>query len=300
MWPAAEYLARRAPTMTAPDGHVIMAERPLGLGDREPHPRLVLIWWRNCHEESTNGGCSATSRCRSCCRNSGPDADRPAAPAVPARMPLRSPLLSTLLCATALAAVALPARRRRRPRRRRTGPDEVVVRYAERRRARRRAHGGAHVRAATRVVKVPPGESVAATARRLQRRAGVLSATPNYIAHASGWVPPDPGNSGTPVGLAGAAVELPARDRRQRAGRVAAPDRPPGAPAARASSSRWSTPASPTPTAGRFRRSPDFSPYRFVQRLRLRGRRPRTRTTTTGTGRTWRARSPRARATAWG
>src|SRR4051812_20926044 len=107
-------------------------------------------------------------------------------------MPLRSPLLSALLCATALcaavpgaaqAAAAAPYK-----------ADEVVVRYA-----------GAHASAAgalprTRVVKVAPGDTVADTARRLRARPGVLSATANYVAHASGWFPPDPGRDGVPSG----------------------------------------------------------------------------------------------------
>jgi len=75
-------------------------------------------------------------------------------------------------------------------------PGEVVVRYA-----------GAHASGArgaaepvTRVVRVRRGESVAAAARRLGARPGVLSATPSYVARASGWVPPDPGSAGTPGG----------------------------------------------------------------------------------------------------
>jgi serine protease len=64
-------------------------------------------------------------------------------------------------------------------------PDEVVVRYA-----------GAPDAA---VVQVRPGSTVRATAARLRRRAGVLSATPNFIAHAS-YIPNDPGPSGTPGG----------------------------------------------------------------------------------------------------
>jgi serine protease len=66
-------------------------------------------------------------------------------------------------------------------------PDEVVVRH------------GPESAPATRVVKVAEGSTVAATAARLRRRPGVLSATPNYIARAS-FIPNDPGSSGQPGG----------------------------------------------------------------------------------------------------
>jgi serine protease len=50
-----------------------------------------------------------------------------------------------------------------------------------------------------RVVKVKDGSTVREAIARLRRRAGVLSATPNYIARAS-WIPNDPGRSGQPGG----------------------------------------------------------------------------------------------------
>jgi serine protease len=49
------------------------------------------------------------------------------------------------------------------------------------------------------VVASRPGETVADAAARLRRRAGVVSATPNYIARAS-WIPNDPGRAGTAGG----------------------------------------------------------------------------------------------------
>jgi serine protease len=51
---------------------------------------------------------------------------------------------------------------------------------------------------AARVVRTLPGESVAAAIKRLRKDRGVRYAVPNYIAHASGFVPNDPG-----VGTAG-------------------------------------------------------------------------------------------------
>jgi serine protease len=66
-------------------------------------------------------------------------------------------------------------------------PGEVVVR------------SGPESAPSTRVVEVEHGSTVPETAARLRRRPGVLSATPNYIAHAS-FVPNDPGRAQTPGG----------------------------------------------------------------------------------------------------
>src|SRR4051794_7968132 len=102
-------------------------------------------------------------------------------------MRLRSTLLPAAVLAAALAAAPAAARA--------AGPadapyraGEVVVRYA-----------GADA-ARTRLVKTRPGETVPAAVRRLQARPGVLSANPDYIAHISGYVPPDPGFTGRPGG----------------------------------------------------------------------------------------------------
>jgi serine protease len=86
-------------------------------------------------------------------------------------------------------------------------PNEVIVRYersatrAVRAAAQRATGAGApHVFAPrTRVLKIRDGESVATTIAQLRRRAGVLSATPNFIARAS-FVPNDPGQPGGPPG----------------------------------------------------------------------------------------------------
>jgi serine protease len=74
-------------------------------------------------------------------------------------------------------------------------PGEVIVRYAPDARA---ASGGA-LAPDTRVAKTRPGQSVAAKVAALRRRPGVLSATPNYIAHAS-YIPNDPGSGAAPGG----------------------------------------------------------------------------------------------------
>ena len=119
-------------------------------------------------------------------------------------MPLRSPLLAILLAlalafpaaaaaddvaGTAGAAdVAGPADAPYRP-------DEVVVRYAS---AHASAAGEDGTR--TRVVRVPVGKSVAAAIKALKAKPGVVSATPNMVAHASGFIPPDPGSANAPAG----------------------------------------------------------------------------------------------------
>ena len=48
--------------------------------------------------------------------------------------------------------------------------------------------------------KIRDGESVAQTIAELERRPGVLSASPNVIAHMSAFVPNDPGQPGSPFG----------------------------------------------------------------------------------------------------
>ena len=87
-------------------------------------------------------------------------------------------------------------------------PNEVIVRYARSADRRVRASvqratgvGRPHVFAPrTRVLKIRDGESVAQTIAELERRPGVISASPNVIAHMSAFVPNDPGAPGSPVG----------------------------------------------------------------------------------------------------
>jgi serine protease len=52
---------------------------------------------------------------------------------------------------------------------------------------------------AAHVVRTRPGETVRAAAARLRRESGVRYAVPNYIAHASGFVPNDPGIGSAPT-----------------------------------------------------------------------------------------------------
>src|SRR5829696_4715545 len=88
-------------------------------------------------------------------------------------------------------------------------PGEVIVRYGPDARA---ASDDAAAAARSAVVRTRRGQTVAEKIGRLRRRHGVLSATPNYIAHAS-YIPED-------GRLAGAPVELRRPVRRQRALRV--------------------------------------------------------------------------------
>jgi serine protease len=170
-------------------------------------------------------------------------------------MPLRSSLLSALLCATALAA-ALPgaAHAAAAPYK----PGEVVVRYA-----------GAHAASAgavprTRVVKVAAGGSVAETARALRAKPGVLSATANYVAHTSGWFPPDPGRTGVPSAwqelqwnfLADTGVNAP--DAWQHL--IDA-----GHPGGQGVTVAVVDTGIAYADRGRFKRSPDFAKFRFVK-----------------------------------
>lgn len=124
----------------------------------------------------------------------------------------RSVLLSGLIAGASLLAQTGAAHAAARPSVEPAGaayvPGEVIVRYAPgtARTARAAAQrgtgtGAPHVFAPrTRVLKIRDGESVQETLGELRRRPGVLSATPNYIAHASAFIPDDPGQAGTPGG----------------------------------------------------------------------------------------------------
>ncbi len=120
-----------------------------------------------------------------------------------------SPLLLAGLLARVL--VQAPAARAAEPANVRSGsayvPNEVIVRYKSSatravRAAAQRATGAGSPKVFapyTRVLKIRDGQSVEQTIAELERRPGVLSATPNLIAHAS-FVPNDQGQPGGPPG----------------------------------------------------------------------------------------------------
>ena len=67
------------------------------------------------------------------------------------------------------------------------------------------------------ILRVPRGKSIWPVIASLRRRPGVLYALPDYVAHAAGWIPDDPGNTHRPQGwqqlqwnfLAAAGVDAP-------------------------------------------------------------------------------------------
>jgi serine protease len=133
-------------------------------------------------------------------------------------MTLRLPLPTLLLALALLAVVRAPVARAddAGPSDARYRAGEVVVRSApELAHAARAGGSGDGVR--TRVVRLEPGESVAAAARRLAAHKDVVSATPNMVAHISGWIPGDPGVANVAGGwqqlqwnfMAGTGVDAP-------------------------------------------------------------------------------------------
>jgi serine protease len=116
-------------------------------------------------------------------------------------------------------------------------------------------------RSGTRVVRVG---NVARAVRELSRRSGVRSVTPNFIARSTGWIPPDPGR-GRSVGgwqklqwnfLPATGVNAP-----EAWANLARAGRPGGKGVVVAVLDTGVAYAD----RGRFRRSPDFSRYRFVR-----------------------------------
>ncbi len=152
-------------------------------------------------------------------------------------------------------------------------PGEVVVGYAPgpeasvaaslQQRMGIRAVPAASPQAGTRVLKLPRGESVADGVAKLRRQRGVAYAVPNFIAHAAGYIPDDPGRGHTRAGwerlqwnfLSAAGVDAP-----QAWSNLIADHRPGGRGVVVA--------VLDTGVAYRnwhkFRRSPDFNHTRFV------------------------------------
>ncbi len=155
-------------------------------------------------------------------------------------------------------------------------PNEIVVRYAPVIRAPKRgvlarvaaltARGGTvAAKARTRILHLAPGTSVAAALARLRRRHDVEWAVPNYIAHASGYIPDDRGRASGPLG---GWQELQWNfdgpygvDAPQAWANLIADGHPGGQGVTVAVLDTGVAYAN----RGRFRRSPDFGPHQFVQ-----------------------------------
>ena len=180
---------------------------------------------------------------------------------------LRLPLLLAGALAAALAltasapAAAAPSYR----------AGEVIVRYA---------HGASQAEAAAalqrtgtaggetagpgaQVLQIRDGQSVRSTIRELDHQPGVTYAVPNYIAHAAGFVPNDPGRGRAAGGWQSVQWNFLA------ANGVDAPDAWSNAAALGAPGGRGVTVAVldtgvAYESRGRFRRSPDFSASTFV------------------------------------
>jgi serine protease len=152
-------------------------------------------------------------------------------------------------------------------------PNEIVVRYAPapaptRALSARVASVSAppvSANAHTRLLRLPPGESVATALRRLRAQRGVQWAVPDYAAHAAGGlIPNDEGTSHTPGGweeLQWNFVGQFGVDAPEAWANVAADGEPGGTGVTVAVLDTGVAYAN----RGRFRRSPDFSPYTFVK-----------------------------------
>jgi len=196
-----------------------------------------------------------------------------ARPCARAASPARATSIALALCLVALAAL-LAARAPAAMAGAAAGyaPNEVVVGYAPS--PPRSAGGVRYARAAlsaeeaapsARVLRLPRGESVAAALARLRRQRGVAYAVPDYRAHIAGdWIPDDEGAGHQPgdwqelqwnfVGPFG--VNAP-----EAWANLIADGRPGGTGVIVAVLDTGVAYAN----RGRFRRSPDFSPYTFVK-----------------------------------
>lgn len=149
---------------------------------------------------------------------------------------------------------------------------EVVVKYAPQASSAQtaavaRATGDARAADAapqTQVLPIRDGQSVRRTVRELNRQPGVEYAVPNYVAHASGLIPNDPGRVGAPGGwqqlqwnfLPSIGVDAPAGWSNLMAA---------GAPGGRGVVVAVLDTGVAYENHGRFRRSPDLTAASFVR-----------------------------------
>jgi serine protease len=174
-----------------------------------------------------------------------------------------------LILAAGLAALAIPAPAlaASAPHR----PDQVVVRYADgtARQARAAAQraSGLHAPQPTarleRTLRLRPGTSLRHALRTLRARRDVQWAVPNYIAHASQFIPNDPGNTdpSTPGGWQNLQWNFLAVHAPEAWANVAAA----GVPGGRGVVVAVLDTGVAYARRGRFRRSPDFGANTFVR-----------------------------------
>jgi serine protease len=176
------------------------------------------------------------------------------------RIPLLLAGVAALAVATAAPAAAAPYR-----------SGEVIVRYAEGTSQtqadaalqRTGTAAGETAGPGAQVVRIRDGASVRATVRELARQPGVSYAVPNYVAHAAGFVPNDPGRGRAPGGwqsvqwnfLANTGIDAPGAWANAAAL---------GAPGGRGVTVAVLDTGIAYENRGPFRRSPDFSPSTFV------------------------------------
>jgi serine protease len=149
-------------------------------------------------------------------------------------------------------------------------PGRIVVKYAPSdqvaRAARASASGSGEEASSTRLLSVPAGASLDATLAKLRREKGVVWAVPDYVAHSTSVsIPNDPGISGhTPGGWQQVQWNFDGTygiNAPQAWANVAADGAPGGAKVIVAVLDTGVAYAN----RGKYRRSPDFSKYSFVQ-----------------------------------
>src|SRR3954447_4496551 len=120
-----------------------------------------------------------------------------------------TPLLPALVAAAALGVPSAASAAQ-------VVPGKVIVRYKgdasrhERARVQERTgtRFGTVLPGGSRTLRIDDGKSVAETVKQLNGHDGVAYAVPDYKVHAAGFVPNDPGRSGTAGGLGPLSWEL--------------------------------------------------------------------------------------------
>ena len=213
------------------DRHVVVLERPLGLAQGEAHEVLVAR-----EEASTHWGLTIAGKLQRADDVFNQDGTEPPRMRLPILLSLAA--VAAAIAPAGAAAQETPAH----------VPGEVVVQYE-----------GA---AAPTVVPVAPGDTVPEATRALNAQDDVRYAVPNVIAHASGFIPDDPGRGGRRTGSASSGTSsAPSGSTRPTRGQ---PDRRPQ-PGGRGVTVAVLDTGVAYRTTKRFRRSPDFVGTRFVR-----------------------------------